>query len=61
MTPEKWRDIHEARIFSWETEIHDSDLYHKREKLVLNGIPEKVENAENAYMAFGVSIKNLFI
>ena len=32
-----------------------------KKELDAYGIPEKVENAENAYMAFGVSIKNLFI
>ena len=62
VTPEKWREIHEARIYSWEPEPYDSSLYHKRENIVLNRIPEIVGSIENSYNVFRMSIKkNLFI
>lgn len=62
VTPEKWREIHEARIYSWEPETHDTNLYNERHKMIFNGIPSIVENIENAYKAFRMSIKkNLFI
>ena len=61
VSPEKWREIHEAKIYSWELDTFDENQ-RKREEIVINGITELIPKVEEAYKAFRLSVKNnLFV
>ena len=57
VTEQKWREINEARIFKWEPDIWNQDLYNEREAIIINGIQQYVPAVENAYKAFRMAVK----
>lgn len=62
VTKEKWREIHESRIYSWEPYDYDSERYNKKESIVVPGIMEHVPKVEDAYKSFRLKVKNrLFV
>lgn len=62
VSPDKWRQIHEARIYSWEPDVYDTVLFRRSEQVVLSCIKEKVPKVENAYKSFRLIVKRkLFI
>lgn len=62
VTPEKWREIHEAKIYRWEPSGYDSKLFHEREKIVMGGLPQMITNIETSYNSFRMIVKTkLFI
>lgn len=60
VSPERWREIHEAKILSWEPDNYGSELYQKREKIVMETLPTLVSNIETAYNTFRLSVKTKF-
>ena len=59
VSPEKWREIHEAKIFSWEPDIFGSELYKKRERIIMEELPQKVAGIETAYKGFRLAVKKV--
>lgn len=54
---DKWREINEARIFKWEPDIWDPQLYGKRESIIMEGIQQYIPAVENAYKSFRLTVK----
>lgn len=52
-----WREIHEARIFKWEPDVWDPQLYNERESIVMKGISEHIPAVEKAYQEFRMAVK----
>jgi hypothetical protein len=59
VSPEKWREIHEAKIYSWEPDIFGSELYQERERIIKNELPQKVAGIETAYKGFRLAVKKV--
>jgi len=58
---ERWREIHEAKIYSWEPDSYD-DQYRKLEQIILQRIEKIVYDVETAYKEFRLCVKNgLFV
>lgn len=53
----EWREIHEARIFKWEPDVWDPQLYNERESVIMKGISEHIPAVEKAYQEFRMAVK----
>lgn len=58
VSPEKWREIHEAKIYSWEPDMIGDDLYQKRERIIMEELPQKVTKIEQSYNDFRIIVKS---
>ena len=59
VSPERWREIHEAKIYNWELYPYDVDQNRKLEQIIFHGLGEKVSNVEAAYKEFRLCVKNV--
>lgn len=57
VSSEKWREIHEAKIYSWEPDGFD-DQFQKKESIIITGITKILPEVEEAYNVFRLSVKN---
>ncbi len=57
VTEQKWRELNEARIFKWEPDMWNPQLYSEREAIIMDGIKQYVPAVENAYKAFRLAVK----
>ena len=58
VSQEKWREIHESRIYTWEPEHYD-ESYRQLERTIISEIDKTISNVEKAYKQFRLCVKSV--